>query len=249
MSVAHRMRRDEGTVPLSFCLVGARLSCKDCRKVEKKRVGERRGGVGPSEPMLGEGEAAEGGRTDGERMDGRAQVVVEPGERQLRGPRSSPDCALGFENGDGKPRASENDSSGETVGPGTRDKDLARTGHGPFIVSLKVLRFQSRQKGNEKTMRYPKFLAALAFGVILTASAASAEIVVRVGPPRPRVERRIAAPGPGYVWIGGFYRWEGGAHVWVPGRWERPIRPGAVWVAPRWQRRGREWVFIDGRWR
>lgn len=74
-------------------------------------------------------------------------------------------------------------------------------------------------------------------------------LYVRVGPPAPIVETRLTAPGPGYVWIAGYQRWNGGTYVWVPGRWERPPRPRAVWVPGHWVRERRGWYFVDGRWR
>jgi hypothetical protein len=92
-------------------------------------------------------------------------------------------------------------------------------------------------------------LIALVFASALTFSAAAAEVVVRVAPPAAIVETRGVAPGPGYIWIGGYHRWDGAAYVWVPGRWDRPPRPGAHWVAHRWVRRHGGYVFVEGRWR
>jgi hypothetical protein len=80
-------------------------------------------------------------------------------------------------------------------------------------------------------------------------TAAAAEVVVNIAPPRAVVEHRPHAPGPHYAWIGGYHRWDGRAYVWVSGRWERPPREHAVWVAPRWHHRGGHWVFVEGRWR
>lgn len=91
-------------------------------------------------------------------------------------------------------------------------------------------------------------VSVMGFGLGLGASPA-AEVVVRVGPPAPIVERRLVRPGPGYVWIAGYHRWEGRAYVWVPGRWELPPRRRAVWVAPRWQRRHDGYYFREGHWR
>jgi len=83
----------------------------------------------------------------------------------------------------------------------------------------------------------------------LTLSAAAAEVVVRIAPPAAIVETRGVAPGPGYVWIGGYQRWDGAAYAWNAGRWEAPPRPGARWVAHRWERRHGGYVFREGRWR
>lgn len=78
----------------------------------------------------------------------------------------------------------------------------------------------------------------------------SAQTVIRVAPPPPvRMGVVGVAPGPGYVWVGGYQRWNGAGYVWVPGRWLRPPRFGAVWVAPRYVHRGNTWVFYKGYWR
>jgi hypothetical protein len=70
------------------------------------------------------------------------------------------------------------------------------------------------------------------------------------GPPAPRVEVIGVAPGPGFVWVRGYYRWAGGAYLWVPGRWARPPYAGAVWVPGRWAHHPRQgWYYVDGRWR
>ena len=70
---------------------------------------------------------------------------------------------------------------------------------------------------------------------------------VAVAPPPPREEVIGVAPAPGYVWIGGYWRWSGVAHVWVPGHWVVG-RPGYVWVPHRWVRYGGGWRLAEGHW-
>jgi hypothetical protein len=78
----------------------------------------------------------------------------------------------------------------------------------------------------------------------------SAEVVVRMAPPAPQSVVVVGrAPGPKYVWTGGYYRWNGTRYVWVGGRWVVPPRAGTVWVAPHWVSRGDGFVFVAGRWR
>ena len=81
------------------------------------------------------------------------------------------------------------------------------------------------------------------------ASAAPAHVYVRVGPPAAVVETRIVAPGPNYVWVPGYHRWNGAAYVWVPGRWAVPPRARAAWVPGRWVKERRGWYWVEGRWR
>jgi WXXGXW repeat (2 copies) len=90
---------------------------------------------------------------------------------------------------------------------------------------------------------------AFAAAVLLGTGVAPAQVTVQIAPPRPPVERRMAAPGPGYVWTPGYQRWDGRAYVWVPGTWVRPPRRHPHWVAPRWVHRHGRWMFVEGHWR
>jgi hypothetical protein len=78
---------------------------------------------------------------------------------------------------------------------------------------------------------------------------ASTRVYVRVGPPAPVVEVRPVAPGPRYVWVNGYHRWDGRAYVWVPGRWAVPPRVNSVWVPGRWVHERRGYYWVDGHWR
>jgi hypothetical protein len=74
-------------------------------------------------------------------------------------------------------------------------------------------------------------------------------VYVRIGPPAPIVERVVVAPGPGYVWVPGFYRWDGGRYIWVAGHHVRPPRGRAVWAPGHWTHARQGWYWVDGRWR
>ena len=94
-----------------------------------------------------------------------------------------------------------------------------------------------------------KIVTSVIFAGLLSAGAAPAEIVVRIAPPRPIVERRLVAPSRSHVWVNGYQRWDGRAYAWAPGRWELPPRPRTRWVPHHWVKRRGEWVFVEGRWR
>jgi len=94
-----------------------------------------------------------------------------------------------------------------------------------------------------------KALLASVFGLFLMLGAASAQTVVRIGPPAAPREVVPVAPGPRYVWTGGFYRWNGRAYVWVPGRYVLPPRRHAVWVPGHWAPRRGGYVWVRGHWR
>ena len=94
-----------------------------------------------------------------------------------------------------------------------------------------------------------KRLMELIFVGALACSAASADIVIRIGPPRVVIEKRPPPPSRDHVWVSGYYRWDGNAYAWTPGRWEQPPRPHAHWVAHRWVHRREGWVLVEGHWR
>ena len=64
-------------------------------------------------------------------------------------------------------------------------------------------------------------------------------------PPPPRVmHARPRAPGPGFVWVDGYWYPEGGRYRWHNGYWTRPPYEGATWVGPRHD--GQR--FFEGHW-
>src|ERR1022692_1723333 len=83
---------------------------------------------------------------------------------------------------------------------------------------------------------------------------------IRIGPPPPprviRVQPR--SPGPGYVFVGGYWYPNGGKYAWHNGYWTRPPYEGALWVGPRhdgqqyfeghWEGGGHEPVGHDHKW-
>jgi len=60
-------------------------------------------------------------------------------------------------------------------------------------------------------------------------------IGIRIGaPPPPRVIRVVpASPGPGFVWVGGYWYADGSRYRWHNGYWTRPPYASARWIVPR----------------
>lgn len=73
--------------------------------------------------------------------------------------------------------------------------------------------------------------------------------VVPNEPPPDRTEVRPPAPFPEFVWVGGFWKWNGSSFVWIAGGWHRPPRPDAVWVPGHWDKRDEGWVWVGGKWK
>lgn len=68
-------------------------------------------------------------------------------------------------------------------------------------------------------------------------------------PPPPHAEEFRMAPRPGFVWIGGYWRWQGRDYIWIPGRWAHPPRRGAAWVPGNWEHRHNRYIWHEGYWR
>nr|HEX4318432.1 YXWGXW repeat-containing protein [Kofleriaceae bacterium] len=67
-------------------------------------------------------------------------------------------------------------------------------------------------------------------------------------PPDPLYEQEPAAPGDGYVWIDGYWHWNGDEWVWVGGRWEQQ-QDGYVYVEPYYNYVDGSYIYTPGYWR
>jgi hypothetical protein len=74
------------------------------------------------------------------------------------------------------------------------------------------------------------------------------EVVVQSPPPAEIVETPPPAPDPTFVWVGGFWGWNGYRYVWHRGYWHRPPYGHRYWVHEHWERGPRGYIFIGGHW-
>jgi hypothetical protein len=72
--------------------------------------------------------------------------------------------------------------------------------------------------------------------------------VITEAPPAPPAEVLVPPPGPNYVWLPGYWSWQG-RWVWIGGAWT--VRPyaHAHWVPGHWAHRGYGWIWVGGHWR
>ena len=76
------------------------------------------------------------------------------------------------------------------------------------------------------------------------------EVYYDDAPPPPRRDVVIGvAPGPDFVWIGGYWRRDHDRWAWADGRWDRRPYGHARWEEGRWEHRPRGYVWVEGRWR
>lgn len=96
-----------------------------------------------------------------------------------------------------------------------------------------------------------KTFLPLVCGLLLTASIASAQVAIRIGPPPPQREVIPVRPHdhPNWVWQQGYQRWDGQRYVWVPGNYVAPPYRHARWVPGHWRNTRRGWVWVQGHWR
>jgi hypothetical protein len=75
-------------------------------------------------------------------------------------------------------------------------------------------------------------------------------VVVSDAPPPVQSEVIVGvAPGPNYIWVGGYWARHGSSWFWVRGRWTARPSSSAVWVEGRWDRHPRGYVWVRGHWR
>jgi YXWGXW repeat-containing protein len=100
----------------------------------------------------------------------------------------------------------------------------------------------------KRTMRF--LICASAAALILGAAPTGAfiapaqaqvavSITAGIAPPLLPVYAQPPIPGPGYMWIPGYWAWNGYEYYWVPGYWELPPAVGLYWTPPYW-------AFVDG---
>ena len=73
-------------------------------------------------------------------------------------------------------------------------------------------------------------------------------MIVTQAPPALQQEAVLAQPGPGYVWLAGFWTWRNERYEWMAGHWQLPPSSTSVWVAPRWEQEGNAYRFYEGTW-
>jgi len=86
--------------------------------------------------------------------------------------------------------------------------------------------------------------------VVVEGNIANDDVYVREEPPPPREEVEIgSAPGPSYIWVGGYWSWYQSNWYWVRGRWAARPEPNAHWVPGHWQHLNRSYRWNPGHWR
>lgn len=84
-------------------------------------------------------------------------------------------------------------------------------------------------------------------GCIIVATPEPSSVVVKEAPPQVIVEVRPTAPATDYVWIQGYWSWQGARWVWVAGHWEAR-RVGYIWIEPHYNYQNNNHYYVAGGW-
>jgi WXXGXW repeat (2 copies) len=84
-------------------------------------------------------------------------------------------------------------------------------------------------------------LSALLFGC-------TERVVVRTAPPPLMVYEQPFCPGPGYIWVPGYWAWGYSGYYWVPGVWEFAPRVGWMWTPGYWGWSDGAYFWHGGYW-
>ncbi len=89
--------------------------------------------------------------------------------------------------------------------------------------------------------------------MLVAPSAARADVSVGVsvtiGPPPIPVYTQPLCPGPGFIWIPGYWAWDPDfAYYWVPGMWSPAPFVGALWTPGYWAWSSGVYIWYDGYW-
>lgn len=101
-----------------------------------------------------------------------------------------------------------------------------------------------------KTKKHAAAIALVAIvvagGTVSAQAGVDVNVDIRVPPPARRYEP-VPSPRAGFVWVEGFWAWNGRRHEWVGGHWEA-VRPGYFYRQPHWAHEGDHWRFREGIW-
>ena len=88
---------------------------------------------------------------------------------------------------------------------------------------------------------------AYAYGEAEVTVGEPAEQDVSDPPPDPLDDAMTPSPGADFVWLDGYWHWNGEEWVWVGGRWEQR-QPGYVYVQPSYDYSGGHYSYTPGYW-
>jgi len=103
-------------------------------------------------------------------------------------------------------------------------------------------------------MRIARFMCSLllAVGLLTIPVQSHAQVAVgisvRIGPPVLPVYVQPFCPGPGYIWVPGYWAYGPDGYFWVPGTWVFPPEVGLLWTPGYWAFDDGFYAWYPGYW-
>ncbi len=108
-------------------------------------------------------------------------------------------------------------------------------------------------------MRTIRFVHSLLFALVLltlmtlamaSPSFAQLAVSINIAPPSLPVYEQPVIPGPGYLWVPGYWAWnpQYEAYYWVAGTWVLPPQVGVLWTPGYWGWAGNAFSWNPGYW-
>ena len=91
-------------------------------------------------------------------------------------------------------------------------------------------------------------LLVLTLLVVPAASSAAVYVSVDIAPPPIPVYEQPFVPGPGYIWVPGYWAYGPDGYYWVPGTWVLAPYVGALWTPGYWGWNGLAFIWNAGYW-
>ena len=103
-------------------------------------------------------------------------------------------------------------------------------------------------------MRIARFIGSFLLLALILAlpTQSSAQVAVgisvRIGPPVLPVYAQPICPGPGYLWVPGYWAYGDDGYFWVPGTWVIAPEPGLLWTPGYWGWSEGFYIWHAGYW-
>jgi hypothetical protein len=84
--------------------------------------------------------------------------------------------------------------------------------------------------------------------LLITPAFAGDFLSASVAPPPVPVEVQPSCPGPGYIWMPGYWLYGEYGYAWVPGQWVYAPSPGMLWTPGYWGLSAGVYIWHAGYW-
>jgi hypothetical protein len=103
-------------------------------------------------------------------------------------------------------------------------------------------------KDSAKFIRFPllSLIVLPAFAAVLIGCAET--VVIRTAPPPLPFYEQPFCPGPGYLWVPGYWAYGSSGYYWVPGMWELAPGVGLLWTPGYWGWSDGVYFWHSGYW-